>query len=176
MSIYNKKENNTIGWINFFKGDSYNSWGIAKTFSIVYKLEKDIFYEKLKEYKREFLKFHEIKEYLIEKGKKFENKCLGCGKLSHNVINCSRIHFVPKKITFILEKDKKKAEINGENERKLNNKRRMKKKDWKANELSKDELKKSSKKRKGTHLFDKFNLNNSFQAFFKEELGHSLKT
>ena len=103
LSVYDK-ENNTIGWINFFKGESYKSWGFANTFSIAYKLEKEMFYENLKNFRKEFFKFHEIKEYLIEKGRKFENKCLGCGKLSHNVINCSRIHFVPKRIIYILEK------------------------------------------------------------------------
>ena len=33
---------------------------------------------------------------MIEKNKPFENKCISCGRYTHNVINCPRIHLVKK--------------------------------------------------------------------------------
>jgi hypothetical protein len=54
-----------------------------------------------------------MKDSFIEKGKKYESNCLGCGKLSHNVINCPRIHMKPRKIHFILDKKKITTEGKG---------------------------------------------------------------
>ena len=103
LSVYDKKKN-TIGWINFIKDSLYSSSVVSKCFCVVYKLKKEIFKKTLKRFTKDFFKKCEWKEKLIEKGKKYDNTCLGCGKVSHNVINCPRLHFIPKRINFILEK------------------------------------------------------------------------
>ena len=37
-----------------------------------------------------------MKHRMIEKHKLFENKCVSCGRYTHNVIDCPRIHLVKK--------------------------------------------------------------------------------
>lgn len=112
LTIYNKKDN-SAGWINFLTGQSYESSGWADSFTITYKLNREKFLSKLKHFKSNFLKFHQIKEYLILKESKYLKKCLGCGKMSHNIMNCSRLHFIPKKLSYMLSAKKQKAESHG---------------------------------------------------------------
>jgi hypothetical protein len=40
----------------------------------------------------------------MEKDRKYENSCLGCGKLSHNIINCPRLHFIPRSAKKIINR------------------------------------------------------------------------
>ena len=134
LSIYNE-ENSTIGWINFITDQFYRSLAYSEGISVVYKLERKFFLEAVKKFKNDFLDLCELKEKLIEKKKIFENKCLGCEKLSHNVMNCPRLHFVPKKIGFILNVEKERRKFNGENKRTYRNKRRKRAKKWFPDDL-----------------------------------------
>ena len=97
LSVYDT-ENSTIGWNNFLKGESYNSWALSKCFSIVYQLERSIFRKVMKNLKKDLYFLSERKEKITEEGRKFQRKCLGCGELTHNAINCPRLHYIPTKI------------------------------------------------------------------------------
>lgn len=73
-------------------------------------------------------KFMELKHCLIEKDRKYENSCLGCGQLSHNIINCPRLHFIPRSAKKIINRRQNRKNTNNirkptfsRNERKANN-------------------------------------------------------
>ena len=57
--------------------------------------------------------------------------------MSHNVVHCSRIHYIPKKISFMLDCQKKKAEKSKENNRKFIQRIRTIKQ-WKIKDLTRD--------------------------------------
>ena len=44
-------------------------------------------------FKTEYHKFCELKDRLIQKGKKFVSRCCACLRLSHNALECPKIHF-----------------------------------------------------------------------------------
>jgi hypothetical protein len=46
-----------------------------------------------------------MKHSSIEKKKKFLSKCLSCGRYTHNVLDCPRIHLVKKKTSKIAIKN-----------------------------------------------------------------------
>jgi hypothetical protein len=116
LTVFNKN-NNSMGWINFLTGQSYSSWGWADSFTITYKLNRQVFLSKLRGFRSEFFKFHELKEYFIGKARQFEQSCLACSKMSHNVITCPKLHYIPKTLDYIIKAKNKKAEIKGENSR-----------------------------------------------------------
>ena len=51
----------------------------------------------------------EIKQLLIENKKKYVQICLSCGRYTHNVIDCPRIHFIRREVCSII-KDQKNIE------------------------------------------------------------------
>jgi hypothetical protein len=70
----------------------------VKVFTVGHEIEEASFMQVLKENERDYHKFLELKQKMIEKGRKFTPKCISCDRYTHNVINCPRIHFVRKDI------------------------------------------------------------------------------
>ena len=102
---------NLIGWLNFISGKPHKTTAKAEDFCVAYELDRADFFsllsENLNELNADRLKANEMRERILLSGSETYNKgCLACDRLSHNVTECPRIHFKPKKAETIFLKEK----------------------------------------------------------------------
>ncbi len=103
LSVFTKdSDENLVGWINFLTDQFYRTIGQAKNFTIAYEIDKLEFIKVFKDFKSDYNKLLEMKQKTIEKKIKHINKCIICGRFTHNVAECPKIHLVRKKVMYIL--------------------------------------------------------------------------
>ena len=61
-----------------------------------------------------------MKHRMLEKNKKFENKCISCKRYTHNAIDCPRIHLVKKDAFKIIQQKKEIKKYRESLNKKLN--------------------------------------------------------
>jgi hypothetical protein len=74
----------------------YKTMTKTTNFTIAHEITERAFMDCLASDIGEYHKYLEMKQRFIEKNKHYENKCISCGRYTHNAINCPRIHIVKK--------------------------------------------------------------------------------
>jgi hypothetical protein len=95
------EEDNTIGWGNLITGYKYKSCTKASNYALLYEIDQADFISIISENPKDFSKFHEIREKILQKEISFKKDCFVCSRLTHNVVNCPKIHFIPKSMSIL---------------------------------------------------------------------------
>lgn len=95
IAVYDDSER-VLGWTNYISTNKYSSLAKTNTFTIAYEIEDDDFTKVIRENPHDYHRLMEMRQKMIEKNRKFLNKCLSCDRYTHNVLSCPRIHFIPK--------------------------------------------------------------------------------
>ena len=99
-----------MGWKNVVTGFKNKTCAKAENFAIVFQIDQEDFMNLIKRDHKDFTKISQIKEKMLQKPFSFKKGCLVCQKLTHNVVKCPKIHFIPNSIQNLIEFFKKASE------------------------------------------------------------------
>ncbi|EAS07612.2 cation channel family protein (macronuclear) [Tetrahymena thermophila SB210] len=99
-----KEQNKYFGEYNFFSKESERIYSAqAKEFSRIYKMKRETFLEKIKDFQSDFEKFCEIQDEILQfkHSLNFKLPCVVCGSLAHQHTQCQFIHYAPNQWNLI---------------------------------------------------------------------------
>ncbi|KAL4429309.1 hypothetical protein ABPG74_002295 [Tetrahymena malaccensis] len=99
-----KQQNKFFGEYNFFSKEPERIYSAqAKEFSRIYKMKRETFLEKIKDFQSDFEKFCEIQDEIIQfkHSLNFKLPCIVCGSLTHQHTSCQFIHYAPNQWNLI---------------------------------------------------------------------------
>ncbi|CAK91106.1 unnamed protein product (macronuclear) [Paramecium tetraurelia] len=92
-----------FGIVAFITGHKRTASARCLTYSVIYKLSRTQFLNRLEKYSKEKQKFFEIRHQVLFNKNQVDLKCYICESKKHLITNCRKTLYIPEKVSIIFE-------------------------------------------------------------------------